>query len=380
MVCAGKSSSRPGVIPWYSSAKSRVGSLPINNIRILMSRQSPGLVLAVSLFFVLLPALAAAAKTDVVILVNGNAVTGEVKNLEFGSLRYSTDSMGTVSIDWEDIVSVTSQQDLQIEFADGTRYFGKLFPAEDGYFVRIVTAKEEIIVESSRIVRITPIETSERFLDRIDGSFSFGVQTQKSSEVTTSNLSADMSYRTRQYLVGTRINSSVTDQPNEPTTARQSLGFNFQRFRSNRWFTDWFMGWEKNDELGISARVSAGGALGRYVTQTNKSQLSLAAGVQGARTSYSGDDESAIDAEGKIEIRYLRRNLAPETSFRFTTTIFPLLEDLKRYRAESDLSLRREVFEDLFLEVSVGYSYISEAPTGAEKADYTATTSIGYSF
>ena len=345
-----------------------------------MSGQNLGLLLATTLFLGLFPPLAKAEKTDVVILVNGNAVTGEVKSLDFGSLRYSTDSMGTVNIDWEDIVSVTSQQELQIELADGTRYFGKMFPADDSYFVRIVTVDEEMVIESSRIVRITPIETSQKFLERLDGSFSFGIQTQKSSEVTTSNLAADVSYRTRKYLVGTRLNSSVTDQPNEPTKARQSASLNYQRFRANRWFTDWFTGWEKNDELGIGARVSAGGALGRYVTQTNKSQLSLAAGVQGARTSYIGEDESTTEAEGKIEIRYLRRNLAPETSFRFTTTIYPLLDDFSQYRAESDLSLRREVFEDLFLELGVGYSYISEPPTGAEKSDYTATTSIGYSF
>ena len=220
-----------------------------------MSRQTLGLLAATTVFLGILPLAAMAAKTDVVILVNGNAVTGEVKSLEFGSLRYSTDSMGTVNIDWEDIVAVTSQQDLQIELADGTRYFGKIFPADESYRVRIVTASEELVIETNRIVRITPIETSERFLERLDGSFSFGIQTQKSSEVTTSNLSADVSYRTRQYLVGTRLNSSVTDQPNEPTKARQSSNFNYQRFRGNRWFTDWFTSLEKNDELGIANRI-----------------------------------------------------------------------------------------------------------------------------
>ena len=220
-----------------------------------MSRHYFRYLVAAVVLLGLLPSGALAAKTDVVILINGNAVTGEVKSLEFGSLKYSTDSMGTVSIDWEDIVSVTSQQDLQIELADGTRYFGKMFPADDSHFVRVVTASEELVVKSGRIVRITPIETSQKFLERLDGSFSFGIQTQKSSEVTTSNLSADVSYRTRTYLVGTRLNSSITDQPSEPTKARQSSSFNYQRFRSNRWFTDWFTGWEKNDELGIGARA-----------------------------------------------------------------------------------------------------------------------------
>jgi putative salt-induced outer membrane protein YdiY len=345
-----------------------------------MSRQHLGLLVATAVVLGFFSFAANAAKTDVVILVNGNAVTGEVKSLEFGSLRYSTDSMGTVNIDWEDILSVTSQQDLQIELTDGTRYFGKIFPGDESYFVRIVTASEELVVESSQVVRITPIETSERFLERLDGSFSLGLQTTKSTEVTTSNLAADVSYRTRKYLFGTRLNSSVTEQPNEPTTARQSVGLNYQRFRANRWFTDWFTTWEKNDALEIAGRAAAGVALGRYIVQTNKSQFSLAVGAQGARTNYIGEEESATEGEGRIEIRYLRRRLTPETSFRFTSTIFPLLSDFSQYRAESDLILRREVFEDFFLELNVGYSYISEPTGDAEKSDYTATTSIGYSF
>ena len=335
---------------------------------------------AMAVLICFLSSTALAERSDVVVLINGNAVTGEVEGLEFGLLRYSTDSMGTVGIDWEEIVDVSSKQHLQIELADGTRYFGELSPTGDPAFVRVITSSQEHTVESSRVVRITPIETSEKFLQRLDGSFSFGLQTQKSSEITTSNLAADISYRTRRYLVGMRLNSSVTDQPTEPTKARQGISLNYQRFRSNRWFTDWFTSWEKNDELGVAGRVATGGAIGRYVIQTNKSQFSLTGGVQGARTNFIGEDESETQAEGRIEIRYLRRNLAPETSLRFTSTIYPLLEDFSSYRAESDLSLTREFFEDFFLEIGVGYSYLSDPPTGGEKSDYTATTSFGYSF
>ncbi len=345
-----------------------------------MSRHIIGYALTALLLFGLAPTQAVAERTDVVVLVNGNAVTGELKNLEFGSLRYATDSMGTVNVDWEHIVSVTSRQKLQVELSDGSRYFGELLPTEDQFHIRVATVSQEFIFETSQVVRITPIETSEKFLHRLDGSFIFGIQTQKSSEVTTSNLAADVSYRTRKYLVGLRLNSSVTDQPTEPTKARQSANLNYQRLRPNRWFTDWFTGWEKNDELGINSRVSAGGAVGRYLVQTNKSQFSLAAGLQGARSSFIGDDESTTEGEGRIELRYLRRNLAPETSLRMTATVYPLLEDISRYRAESDLSFRRELFEDLFLELGLGYSYISDPPTGAQKSDYTATTSLGYSF
>jgi hypothetical protein len=321
-----------------------------------------------------------ADKTDIVILANGDAVTGEIKGLEFGSLRYSTDSMGTVSIDWEDITSVQSDQNLQIELTDGSRYFGSFLTTEEASAVRIKTASQEVDIPANRVVRVTPIESNEKFWQNLDGSFSLGFQTQKSSEVTTSNVTADISHRARKYLYGLKLTSTVTDQPREETKARQSVEANFQRFRSNRWFTDWFTRWERNDELGINARSAVGGALGRYLVQTNKNQFSLTAGVQAARTSFTGEDESTTEAEGRIEIRYLRRNLVPETSATFTTVIYPLIDDLSQYRAETDLSFKREFFADLFLSLSIGHSYLSDPPADGASSDYSVTTSLGYSF
>jgi len=348
-----------------------------------MSRKYLGPILASLLLLGLSAAPALAAKTDVVILINGNAVTGEVKSLEFGLLEYGTDSMGTVDIDWEDIVSVTTKQKLQVELTYGTRYYGELMATGEPHSVRIVTLSDEYVLKANQVVRMTPIETSEKFYKRLDGSFSFGVQTQKSSGVTTSNLAADVSYRARTYLLGLRINSAITsqDDPALPTTARQSASTNYQRFRKNRWFTEWFTGWEMNDEQGIESRVSFGGALGRYFVQTNKTQFSLTAGLQASQTEFfSLDDPDATDAEGRFEIRFLRRKLIPEADLRFTATIFPLLEDLTQFRAESDMSLRREIVKDLFLDLSIGYSYLSDPPEGGQNTDYTATTSIGYSF
>ena len=321
-----------------------------------------------------------AAKTDVVTLINGNAITGEIKVLDFGALRYSTDSMGTVSIDWEDIVGITSDQNLQVELTNGTKYFGKLEASDEDFSIRVRTASAEVDVRTQRVVRITPIEQQEKFWQNLDGSFSLGFQTQKSSEVTTSNVNIDVFRRARTYLVGLKLNSAVTDQPTEETKARQSSEVNYQRFRANRWFTDWFSRWERNDEQGISGRTAVGGAVGRYILQTNRNLLSVTGGVQAARTSYLGEDESTTEAEGRIEVRYLRRTLIPEASVTFTTKIYPLLEDLTQFRAESDLSFRREFLDDFYLDLTIGHSYLSDPPTDGSSSDYNVTTSLGYSF
>lgn len=321
-----------------------------------------------------------AAKTDVVILLNGDAVTGEIKALDFGALRYSTDSMGTVGIDWEDVVSITSDQLLEVELTDGTKYYGKLLAPEHESTVRVKTASQELSLPAEQIVRITPIETSDKVWQRLDGSLSFGYQTQKASDVATSNLAADVSYRTRKYQLGLELNSSITEQSAEPASARQSIEGNYQRFRPNRWFTDWFSRVEKNDELGINGRWSLGGGLGRYLVNTNRNQFSVTAGLQSASTSFTGEDESTTDAEGRFEFRYLHRSLVPESSLTFTSKIYPLIEDLSQFRAETDLIFRREFVKDLFWDVTIGHSYVSDPPENGSNSDHTVTTSIGYKF
>ena len=327
-----------------------------------------------------LPAASMAAKTDAVLLVNGNTVTGEIKSLEFGALRYSTDSMGTVSIDWEDIVSITTKQTLQVEVSDGTRYFGRLDSADERFEIKVITLSGDVDLHTSRIVRLVPIDAEETFWERLDGSFSLGFDSEKSSGLNTLRTTADLAYRTRRYLIGAEATLNNTTQDETDTRNRTNIRGNYQRFRGNRWFTDWFGGWERHDELGIKSRVSGGGALGRYLVQTNRNQLSLTGGLNITHTEFIGDDPTTETAEGRIQVRYLHRNLDPEANVRFTTNIFPLLEDLSQYRAETELIFRREFVEDLFFDVTLSHSYTTNPPTGAETSDYTLTTSIGYSW
>ena len=328
----------------------------------------------------MLATAAHAEKTDNVVLVNGNGVTGEVKGLDFGVLEYSTDSMGTVRIDWEDVVAVTSKQSMQVEITTGARFFGTLVTAEDRFSVAVQTPSQTYRFPTTVVVRMTPIETQGSIVSRLEGSISAGFSGQKSSEVATFNLATDIRYRQRTFLLGLNASAFITDQPSEPTTQRANVAANYERFRGNRWFTDWFVNWETNDELGIQARVSGGGAFGRYLVQNNRHQLSLTAGLLATRETFTGEDPGETNGEGRIQARYLFRNVEPEASVSWVMSVYPLLEDPSQYRAESDLSLRRELVEDLFFDISLYGSYTSDPPTGAADSDYGVTTSIGYSF
>jgi len=382
---------------------------------------------ATILLVVCLSHVAHAAKTDVVVLLNGDDVTGEIKSLEFGELRYSTDSMGTVSINWEEVVSITSDQSLQIEVTSGTRYFGGL--KEFGSDGSIGVGRGENIqeIDMASIVRITPIETDEKIWQRFEGSIKFGFDSDKASAVTNGYLNGNVRYRTRTYLLGLDISASFTDQKDAETTENQSIGLNYQRFRGNRWFTNWSATTEKNDAQGVDQRLSLGAGLGRYLVQSNNNQLSLLVGLVATSeslqefggglpdlcsdpefedldicadpaptnpgenlTEFCRDpdfaqldicaDSESINAEAQFSFKYLHRRNEPSSDIIFNANIYPLLEDFSSFRSDSNLTLRREIIDDLFLDLSVYYTYLTNPAFGAENDDYGVVTSIGFSF
>jgi hypothetical protein len=328
----------------------------------------------------LLPIVTLAARTDTVLLVNGNTVTGEIESLEFGDLEYSTDSMGTVHVDWEDVVAITTNRRLQVEVTNGTRFFGNLEGAQERFYINVITEHGPVEIAMSRIVRIVPIDTSKQFIRRIEGEFSLGANSQKGSEVSTFNSNADIRYRTLDYLVGLKLNTSITDQPSEETQARHTMGLNYQRFRPNRWYTDWFGNWEQNDQLGIESRFSLGGGLGRYFVQTNRNQVSLMTGLQGTREEFTGEDPGDTVGELRVQFRWLHRNLKPESSVSFTTNYFPLIEELSTYRMESTFVWTREFFSDLDLMLDLYYTYQSQPPSDGSRTDHGIVWGLSYSW
>jgi len=61
--------------------------------------------------------------------------------------------------------------------------------------------------------------------------------------------------------------------------------------------------------------------------------------------------------------------------------VFPSLTISGRVRTSTTLKLRYEILTDLYAQLSVSHSYDSKPQSeGAEKTDYTLTSSLGYKF
>jgi len=349
------------------------------------SRRTHGSLAALVLgaaMLVLSSPLAAAPKTDILIFQNGDRLTGEVKSLERGKLSFKTDATGTISIEWDKVASVQTDQYLQVELSDGRRHFGRASQAqpEGKLKLRVGSGANVREVPLVEVVGIAPIEQGG-FFARLDGYVTAGYDYTKSSSVQQITFTGGLSSRDEKRQWAIDSSATLISQSGQNDSNRYNIGAYNRRFLADRWFVQGFGSFDGNDELGIDLRTTIGAAYGRFLRQDQKHDWAAYAGLAVTRENFS-EQPTNESVEGVLGTQYwFFRYNAPEASLNATVNLFPSLTESGRVRSEAQISARYELVSDLFFQLSFYGSFDSEPGAGAEsKSDYGVTTSLGYSF
>jgi hypothetical protein len=324
-------------------------------------------------------------KTDVIVLKNGDRVTGEIAQLEYGLLALETDNMGTINIEWNAIASIDSQYTFEVQVVGGLRHSGLIGTSDDGQELVIRDEASGRSVALADVVRIEELETG--FWQRVSGSMGIGFNYTKSTGIRTANINISSQYQGDEVKATLDISAAETSSPDTEPSARENLTSTVQFQRERPSFLMLLNTLERNDELGIDARLTSGAGLARYFGQDQDSEILLLAGVV-ANQEWVNDqaeglqeDESQQSLEGVLGASWrIFRFSEPEISLASTAYLYPSLTEAGRYRGSLDVSLRREFFSDFFFDISFYESYDSDPPSGGETTDYGFITSLGYKF
>lgn len=320
-----------------------------------------------------------AAKTDIVYLKNGDRVTGEVKNLERGLLQFKTDHMGTLFIEWEDILEIVSDTGQVVELVNGQRFYGPLAKAADENMVAVKTDQGTVGMSTGDVVTMYPSQAG--FWNRLDLSAKLGFSWDKGSQVGRYNVGVDAEYRHPNFITRANFNTEITTQQGRDNTKRANLSAEHLRFRPNKKFTDVFASLDRNNELGLDLRALLGVGYGWVPVRSNSNWFSLTAGLDVNREiPTNGDAETNLEAVGKLSYDYFRYN-SPQRRLSTSLIVFPSLTDFGRWRADFNTEFRLEFISDLFWVMEVYASFDSQPISeDASNSDYGVTSSLAYKF
>src|SRR3954453_6879771 len=224
--------------------------------------------------------LAARPKVDVIVMSNGDRITGEIKGLNAGVLRVDLDYVdGTMALQWMKVARVESPQLFIVQTQDGSSYTGTLFTSP-GETRRIQVADimhSAVTIEQARIVRME--ETANRFLQRLSGEFSLGLIYSKGNNSTQNTLGSEVAYRRERWGAAAGFTSNLASNSGSNISTRNQLDLIGNRLLPwKNYFYGGIGSFLQSSVQDIHLQSTLGGGIGGYFKKTNHPAIPVRGG------------------------------------------------------------------------------------------------------
>jgi hypothetical protein len=321
---------------------------------------------------------------DVVVLKNGDRLTGEIKGLQRGELKIKADYMAeAVRLDWTRIERLESKSTFIIALVDGKLFTSvvRLLPSNSDQVPNFIigTSQDGLRVPQLDVVRIVPADP--RFWQRLEGSIDFGLSFTSGNDQYQTNLTATTTYRTGDHSFTASIDTAFSGQPEGDSTTRKQFTFDYRKQLTPRFYVGGLFDLLQSDQQSLNIRTSIGGLVGVNLRQTESSRLSVFGGVVGTREHYStliGKPKTTnADALAGVDLNIFRFKTT-DISSRFS--LFPRLTTPGRMRLQTTSDLRIKIVKDLYWGFHLYENFDSKPPVRADKNDLGVSTSLGWKF
>src|SRR5437773_10402984 len=234
-----------------------------------------------------------AQKTDSVWIRNGDRITGEVKSMSQGLLKYSTNDLGTVYIEWDKVDRISTTRVVEVRLASGEKFFGRLGLDSTS---RVVVSGDT--VRLADIVKMTPIKGS--FLSRLDGYLDLGLSYQKAHSAFQLSTGTRVQYRGPKMETTLDLTSYAERRDDAPRTSRLTTAVTERVFLKNRWSTGVVAGFDQNAELDLSGRARLVGFGSKMIVQSNRIEFLGSSGLVVTRERYFSTGVTTTGYEGML--------------------------------------------------------------------------------
>ena len=317
---------------------------------------------------------------DIVHLVNGDRLSGEITRLENGVLYIDTELAGSVELKWANVERLEGATPLLVTLEEQGKIQGILAKDEDSEVDLIVdTGAEKIEIQSAGPVLAESLDQPP--VDRFKGGVNFGLTVLKAKDTRQFSLGLSSSYAADTYYAEASYTTFYTTDNASGQNYRDFLNTTYQREISGGWFFTGMFNAARNDALQLDLRYNLNGALGKDIINKDNAVLQALAGFGYVSENYEdGFERSAGEAVFGLKLKTLELE-SPRLSLTAEAFLYPRPEDLDVYRIEAKTGLNLNLVRNVFWGLSFFDSYTSEpAITGGVKNDYGMVSSLGVSW
>jgi hypothetical protein len=326
-------------------------------------------------------------KTDVVVMKNGDHLTGEIKGLNSGVLYVNLEYiLGTSSLQWSKVHHVESKQLFIVKTENGSVYTGTLstsdVPSDRPMQIEVAMSPEsKVVIERRQVVKID--ETSQSFWQRFNGDINLGAIYSKGNQSTQFNLDSLVQYPRERWSAQAEYSSTLASSTGASPSTRNQVNLQSQRLlRWDNWFYQGLGIFLQSSEQDINLQGTLGGGIGRYLKNTNNSQISLLGGLGWQDTAYRATaqpipNQNLAAALVAGQMRFFRFN---KTSLDLGAVVLPALNQPGRVHVNMNASYYIKLFSNLTWNISFYGNWDNRPPANFSGSDYGTSSGLGWTF
>jgi hypothetical protein len=344
---------------------------------------------AVSLCFFLLFSLPLFARenTDVIVMKNGDHLTGEIKGLDAGVLYVGLPYViQTLSVDWSQVAHLKSKQLFLVKTQDGSVYRGVInsteTPAGRPLEIQVAEAAgNRVVLDSARIVEVTV--TSEKFLQRFTGGVNFGTIYSKGNQSVQYNLSGLAAYPRERWAAQVGINSNLSTASGTSTSTRNQFTFGWVHLLPwNNYFYGVFDGLLQSSEQGIARQNYVGSGIGRFLENTNRATIAVLGGLAWQNTVYNPTlftipTQNVATALINTDVKLFKFN---KTNLDLSAVLLPALSQPGRVYFSTTASYYIKLTGSLSWNFSFYGNWDNQPPGNLPGSDYGTSSGLSWTF
>ena len=329
------------------------------------------------------------ARADILVMKNGDRVTGAVVKKDGQSITLKTAGFGTITAAWDQVASLQAETPLTVVLQGGKTVQGPL-SAADGQ-MKVAANEGSVAAPVSEVVAIRDAEEEKKY-ERLQhpGWFELwagaanlglaGTQGNAKTQTLTVVVNAARTTNTDKTFVSfSAIDASALVNGVDSGTAkavRAGIGYDHQ-LRS-RFFVNAFNNYEYDQFQNLNLRFTIGAGAGFNVWKTSRRRLDLLGGGSYDRASYSTPLTQTAPAAywGDDYNQKLSTNTSLTQSFR----MFNDLNSGHAYRFTFDTGSTTKIGKWIAWNLALNDRYQSNPAPGRKSNDWMYTTGFGFTF
>ncbi len=333
------------------------------------------ILLAVSHILMMLMSVHAAA--DEILMKKGDRITGTVVSMQDKVLLFRTSYAGDISIRWEEISGLTTDNPIHVILDDETAARGCVSTSKDGTTEMVAEeVLEPILFNLATVERINPPPPGP--IVKLKPRLNMGASKAKgNTETETFHLDGQLLARTEKnrYTIGGGYNR---EEDGDEKTADNTLGYmKYDHFLTEKWYFNSSASFENDEFKDLNLRSTVGAGMGYQFFESELLNLAAELGLAFVNTDYDeADDESNI--AGRWAAIYDQYFLDKRVQFFHVHEGFASLEDTSDIFVRSRTGFRFPLLKNFNATIQYNFDWDNVPSPGDDRVDEMYIFTLGY--